>query len=70
MLTFIVTLVLWLFAGCPDPNEGVEHPDLDALMVDLETPIGAVRDAGKEIARPSPARPSRPAHKPFGGGSL
>lgn len=67
MLTFIVTLVLWLFAGCPDPNEQVEHPDLDALMADLETPV---RDAGREIVRPSPARPSRPSHKPFGGGSL
>lgn len=71
MIAFVVTLVLWLFAGCPDAEKGVAHPDLDAVMAELETPVaGAVKDAGKALPKAQPKRERRARRRPFGGGEL
>lgn len=71
MLTFIVTTILYLFAGCPDPDKGVTHPDLDAVLRDLETP--APTSPPKAVPTPAPKRalpPRRFEGRPFGGGAL
>lgn len=73
MLTLIVTAILFAFAGCPDAEKDVTHPDLDAVMRELETPVArVVEDAGKVLPKRSPRaeRPRRFERQPFGGGSL
>ena len=73
MLTFIVTAILFVFAGCPDPDKDVTHPDLDAVLRELETPIATDARPARTTPAPTPRRMPEHrygAHRPFGGGSL
>lgn len=70
----ILTGILYVVAGCPDPDKDVAHPDLGAMLHELDAPYDA---AVKRVERALPATPKAPskrqqraARHPFGGGEL
>ena len=64
----LFTGILFAFAGCPDPDKGVTHPDLGAVLRDLDAPYDA---AVQRVERALPSAPTKPGKRhPFGGGEL
>ena len=69
-MTLILTLALWLFAGCPNAETRVrpeDHPDLQAALEGLSHE--SAKEAPKMPEKPAPRRRRLPV-RPFGGGSL
>ena len=70
----ILTGILYVIAGCPDPDKGVTHPDLESVLRELDAPYDAAVERAERALPEAPKKPQkraeRAARHPFGGGEL
>lgn len=67
----LFTAAVYAFAGCPDPEKGVTHPDLGKVLRELDGDYG---DAAAKVKRALPSAPKplpkRSYRDEIGGGSI
>lgn len=66
-MAFILTFILWLFAGCPTAS----HDYNEKALREAQEALEFARDAGAEAKeRMAPKRPAWRARDPFGRGDV